>query len=128
MPFLSSGSYSNFKYISDSRAKKYNSRYTQLGSSVTNNTEDKETYNVDEGGVVAYSFDNPDFNVLDFNSNLVVRWEYKPGSTLFVVWAQNRSDRVSVADFSINKNVKDLFSVFPGNIFLIKFSYRFGLA
>jgi hypothetical protein len=42
-------------------------------------------------GTPDYSFARPDFSVKELRSNLVVRWEYRPGSTLFVVWSQGRS-------------------------------------
>lgn len=127
MPFISAGNYSDYKYISDSRAASYESRYSSIAGNQLMYNESDEVFNVDEGVGVAYGFDKPDFNVFDFNSNLVVRWEYLPGSTVYLVWSQNRSDRVSDGRFYFNENVKDLFRIFPHNVFLLKFSYRFSL-
>ena len=58
-------------------------------------------YDVDENGdgTVDYAIDNPDFNVRDFNSNLVLRWEYDPGSTLYLVWSQGRTDFIDNGRF-----------------------------
>ena len=77
-------------------------------------------------GIADYTFRNPDFNFGQFRSNFVIRWEYTPGSTLFLVWSQDRTesqpwnDRNGLGDLS-----QDLFSVKPYNIFLLKFTYRF---
>jgi hypothetical protein len=66
------------------------------------------------------------FNFQDFNSNVVLRWEYRPGSALFVVWQQGRQ---SAANTEGNGNVGDdfqnLFNMHPNNTFLIKLSYWF---
>ena len=70
---------------------------------------------------------NPDFNVKEFKSNFVARWEYKPGSTLFIVWSQGRNGYDPNGEFDLGRDMNDLFDVQPHNIFLIKFSYRFVL-
>ncbi len=56
-------------------------------------TFDNDHFNVDENvdGKTDYTFEKNDFNVKQFLSNLVIRWEYSPGSTLFLVWSQTRS-------------------------------------
>ena len=77
--------------------------------------------------IVDYSFDNPNFNVFDFNLNLVIRWEYSPGSVLYLVWSQNRNTSQSTGDFSLKKDVRTLTDTYPNDVFLIKLSYRFGL-
>lgn len=52
-----------------------------------------------------------------------MRWEYRPGSTVFFVWQQNRSDIDPVGDFSFSRDRSALFDARPDNIFLIKASY-----
>jgi hypothetical protein len=87
------------------------------------------TYKPSENGdgTADYSFGKPDFNMQEFLSNLVIRWEYNPGSSVYLVWSQTRSNFDSSTEFSPGENLGDLFSVKPYNVFLIKFSYRFGL-
>jgi hypothetical protein len=89
----------------------------------------ENTYKVSENEILAanYSFGNPDFNFRQFRSNLVIRWEYMPGSTLFLVWSQGRTGTDSNGMFSYGNDMKDLFSINPQNVFLIKFSYWFAL-
>ena len=59
-----------------------------------------------------------------FNSNLVVRWEYRPGSTIFVVWTQGRGDYQSLAGpDGLRGDFSNLFQLHPNNTFLVKASY-----
>jgi len=71
-----------------------------------------------------------DFNIQDFLTNLVLRWEYNPGSSVYIVWSQTRSSSNSSPDLDLFNDMGNLFSTAdnkPHNVFLIKFSYRFGL-
>jgi hypothetical protein len=85
-------------------------------------------YSVDDNvdGVADYSFRKPDFNVKTFLSNLVLRWEYQPGSTVYLVWSQNRSGYANDGSFEASRDIASLFNESAYNIFLIKFSYRIG--
>ena len=79
---------------------------------------------------VDYSTGKRDFNIQEFLSNLVLRWEYNPGSSVYLVWSQTRnySNNTGVMDYF--DNIGDLFNRdnnIPHNVFLVKFSYRFGL-
>jgi hypothetical protein len=69
----------------------------------------------------------PDFNFRQFRSNFVMRWEYSPGSTLFVVWSQGRTGFESQGEFSFRNDLRDLFNVFPDNVFLVKLNRWFAL-
>jgi hypothetical protein len=53
----------------------------------------------------------------------VLRWEYKPGSTLFVVWQQARKNEAVPGGFRFGRDVHDIFGVTPNNVFLVKFAY-----
>jgi hypothetical protein len=129
MPFISAGRYNDFKYINDSKADDVNDRYIQYAEDQIIFNSDDNIYEIDEdvNGVTNYSFENPNFNVFDFNSNLIVRWEYLPGSTLYLVWSQRRNDTRSDGNFAFWSDAKDLFRTYPYDIFLIKLSYRFAL-
>jgi hypothetical protein len=66
----------------------------------------------------------PDFNTKSFNSNVVLRWEYRPGCTLFLVWTQSRGTwEKGVGDFRFRHDWNNLFETIPGNTFLIKVNY-----
>jgi hypothetical protein len=128
-PFVSAGNYTEFKHITDSRAKNYNDRYYTLMEEEISFDTDSDVYNIDENrdGTIDYSIENPNFNFLQFRSNLVVRWEYRPGSVLFLVWSQGRTGVLSNGDFSYGNDLRSLFDIHPHNVFLVKFSYGFSL-
>ena len=64
------------------------------------------------------------YKVTELRGNAVVRWEYRPGSTLFVVWQQGRADFTeSQLGQSWLRDYRDLFDLHPNNTFLVKFAY-----
>lgn len=69
------------------------------------------------------SFSDPDFNSLQFRSNVVLRWEYQPGSTLFLVWAQAREGDGPAGTPTLGDDLGQLFGVHPTNVFMVKVSY-----
>lgn len=105
-PFVSKGTYTNVRQLSaDPRASAYDARYAPyLNPAVTSNP----------GG----------FNFKELQSNVVYRWEYNPGSTLFVVWNQGRQGYDAAQGFNkFQGDVRDLFRLHPANTFLVKVSY-----
>jgi hypothetical protein len=128
-PFVSAGKYINFNRITVTDADKFADRYHIFADGEISFDSSDGIYNVDENidGIDDYSFSNPDFNFQQFRSNLVVRWEYLPGSTLYLVWSQGRTNSTSEGLFSYGSNMKDLFNVVPHNVFLVKLSYWFAL-
>jgi hypothetical protein len=70
---------------------------------------------------------NPDFNFRSLRGNAVVRWEFKPGSTLFLVWTQSREDVAPVNDFEFGRDLRGLIGTKPTNVFLVKMSYWLGI-
>ena len=66
---------------------------------------------------------NPDFNIRSFRTTNVLRWEYKPGSALFVVWQQGKQDDQSYGDFKFTRDFSGVFNAPSHNVFLVKFSY-----
>jgi len=129
-PFVATGMYSDYKYIIEPMAESYHNRFWTYSENQISFTGDD--YNIDENidGTKDYSFGKRDFNVQEFLSNLVVRWEYNPGSSLFLVWSQTRSGSNSSGELDLFDDLGDLFNGDdnkPHNVFLIKFSYRFGL-
>ncbi len=127
LPFVSTASYNEFKYITDSKAPTFENRFLTYAPEQISFENDE--YMVDENldGETDYSF-NPNYKVLDFNSNLVLRWEYLPGSTLYIVWSQNRNSETTESSPHLNKDIYNLFyHTYPSNVILVKLSYRLGL-
>lgn len=65
------------------------------------------------------------FNSKQFNSNAVLRWEYRAGSTLFLVWQQGRSDARDPGSVDYGRDLRSLFNSRPDNTLLLKASYWF---
>jgi hypothetical protein len=129
-PYIASGKYYNHKYIVDPLSKEYTDRFHVY--SVSQKTYDTDHYNIDENGdaTTDYTIEDNNFNYQFFLSNLVIRWEYNPGSTVFLVWSQTRDNSNGSGQMDFFNNMGDLFNRennIPHNVFLIKFSYRFGL-
>ncbi|NOT76333.1 MAG: carbohydrate binding family 9 domain-containing protein [Cyclobacteriaceae bacterium] len=126
-PFGTAGTYSNFKQVTDSRAAEYGNRFALLAPSQINPIGD--SYHVDQynRGASDYSFDKPDFNFGQFRSNMVMRWEYIPGSTLFLVWTQEMNGAFYDRKGSEWDRYSFDFNTQAHNIFLIKYTYRFVL-
>jgi hypothetical protein len=129
-PFASTGSFSQFKMITDPKADDYSKRFTTFSPQQIAFNRTDQTYEVDENmdQSVDYRIGNPNFNFVEFRSNMVLRWEYIPGSTLFVVWNQGRTDYLPVnRNHHLGSLSEGLGEVYPHNIFLVKYTYRFVL-
>jgi hypothetical protein len=124
-PFGTSGKYTNFKYITDANASDYKQRYTDVPAPWLTLIDDE--YSVDENndGAVDYKFDKPDFNFGQFRSNMVIRWEYIPGSTFFLVWTQEMNGEFYDRKGPIHEKYNFDFEDKAHNIFLLKYTYRF---
>jgi hypothetical protein len=125
-PFISNGKYSDFKRAADAHANNLESRYHSFTEEEIAFDETKNSYSVNEGAA-NYSFGNPDFSFRQYRSNLVARWEYRPGSTIYLVWENNRNSRESAYSSSLNYNMGELWGVQPTNVFMLKVSFWMGL-
>ena len=114
-PYISAGDYSNWRELDDPRAERYADRFRPFLSDAD---EDPST--------PAVQADPGEFNFKQLNFNTVLRWEYRPGSTAFLVWQQGRSrfDERN-GDFSARRDYGDLFGLHPDNTLLLKVSYWF---
>ncbi len=127
-PFVSIGKYTDLKRVVAPRAGIYEQRFQPfLGDQITARP-DGSTYDVAEGpGAQSYSFTNPDFSFRQFRSNLVLRWEYRPGSTLYAVWSQGRTSNDAVWEGSLARNYSALWRTEAQNVFLVKLTYWFSM-
>ena len=99
-PFVSAGDYISFKQLADGRSRDYSQRYAPT----------------------AYD-SNPDFNYRSFRTTNVLRWEYRPGSTLFLVWQQGREDSLDRGTFDFKRDFGGVFDAPARNVFLVKWAY-----
>ncbi len=129
-PLISSGNYSSYKSLNRARSFDFDTYGTGISTiRETQASDGSLSYTVDSdgnGSSVPYSFGNPDYSFASLRGNVVLRWEFNPGSTLYFVWTQSRSDYEPVGDFQFNRSMRRLTEVNPDNIFMIKFSYWWG--
>ena len=120
-PLLSSGRYIGFKELAQPRSYAFNP-YPEPSA-----TDDPDRIVVDAdgpaGSAPGQEIDDPNFSLASLRGNAVLRWEYLPGSTLFLVWTQNRSDSESIGTFRTGRALDRLFGASGDNIFLVKVSY-----
>jgi hypothetical protein len=123
------GHYANIKRITNPRADTYERLYHIFEENEISYDQGSNAYHIDEtgDGQFDYSIINPNFNFKEFRSNLVIRWEYKLGSTLYFVWTHGRSHWESVQSSSLAEGLSGLYDSPPDNLFLIKFNYWFSL-
>ena len=105
-PFVTAGHYTNVRELASPRAKSYDARYRQFNGTAPDG----------------------DFNEKSFNASAVLRWEYRPASTLFIVWTQSRDqgDR-DYGNFTAGRDYRNLFAARPDNVFLVKAAYWLGM-
>ena len=124
-PFSGDIKFSDYKIISDPRASIYSNRFHIYTPSEITNIGDAYTVTTPE---YSFTFDNPDFKTNEWLSNLVVRWEFQPGSTAYLVWSQTRDYSGGPGNYNLGDNLNNLFTEKKANnTFLAKFSYRIGL-
>jgi hypothetical protein len=105
-PFISKGRYSNFRELASPRAKRYADRFQPYTYLDPDNNRPS------------------DFNFKQFRSNVVLRWEYRPGSSLFLVWQQGREDfEPTYGTRALDGDFRRLFDAHANNTFLVKLSY-----
>lgn len=125
-PFIGTGRYTAFKKATDTLAQANQARFHLYRPDEIAYGPEENAYRVTEaGGGPSYSFANPDFSFRQFRSNLVARWEWKPGSSMYVVWSQGRTGYAPSWNASLRDNWTELWRERPDNVFLVKLSYWF---
>ncbi len=132
-PFLSSGDYGALKELRTPGRFDF-VEYERDGGEVRRSPSGIYTVDPDGSGPApSFNLPDPDFNVRSLLGNAVLRWEWRSGSTIFLVWQQRRSGRVVASDggstgerigrFDLKGELGELIGTRPENIFLIKLNY-----
>jgi uncharacterized protein DUF5916/cellulose/xylan binding protein with CBM9 domain len=127
-PFVAAGTYDEFMEVTDPHADDFFDRFRRYGDGELTLNETDGVYEVDEDGDgdPEYTFDRPDFNFKELRSNLVLRWEYRPGSALFVVWSQGRQNFEPDGRFRLRRDFGRLFDPDEApstNVLLVKVNW-----
>ncbi len=123
-PFIASGDYEGFKALEEPRSYRFLT-YGEGGSTLVFDPA-TNVYTADADGAgpaQPISFRDPDFRARSLRGNLVLRWEYVPGSTLFLVWSQDRFDRSDDPAFGGFGDLRHSFGDTGRNVFLLKINY-----
>ena len=127
-PFFAAGKYFDFKEYAAPRSLETLVYGRDRGTIAA--TKDKDGmitgYTVDPDGTgpaKAFSISNPNFSQQSLRGNAVFRWEYRPGSVLYVAWTQSRSSDAAFGTLDLARDRDAMFAARPDNIFLVKASW-----
>lgn len=125
-PFVSSGRYTAFTRVVEPRERRWSHRVASIDAATISIPQNRYLVDEDGDGVAEFDFRNRDFNVRELRTNAVLRWEYRPGSVLFLVWSQARDDDVVTGALDFGHDIDRLFEAPAQHVFLIKLSYWLG--
>ena len=128
-PFISARRFENIKLVSNPRADQYADRFDVLGPDRLRrpSVADSAGVDVNRDGVIDFSIEEPNRRVISLRTNAVLRWEFRPGSTLFLVWQQNRNDDYYDGDLHLGSDFAHTFTATGTNVLAVKVAYWFGL-
>lgn len=127
-PFVASGDYTAFKeYLAPRGIERRTFDAAQLRPIRAAGRDSAYALDPDRDPTTTpFTFDNPDFGARSLRGNAVLRWEWRPGSTLYLVWQQQRTGDERRGDFRAAHDAGAVFRRPPDNVFLAKVSYWFG--
>ncbi|MDZ7756733.1 DUF5916 domain-containing protein [Rhodohalobacter sp.] len=125
-PFVSVGSFDRFKELRRPESMDYAVYGDDTGSVSYDEATRRYEIDPDGSGDATFDFGNPDFNFRSLRGNAVIRWEFRPGSTLFFVWQQNRTSRESIGSLNMGHDYGELLRTPADHTLLVKFSYWLG--
>ena len=124
-PLLAAGDFQDYKEFAQPRQFDFNVYGRDQGTI----SRAGSTYTVDpdgSGAAPAFTFGDRDFNTRSLRGNAVLRWEYRPGSALFLVWQQSRSGFEPTGQFELGHDFRELLSAPPQNVFVLKGTWWIG--
>jgi hypothetical protein len=120
-PFISRGRYTDFKrFTGRGQAEEFDERFRRFVDVIRK--EGRDSYEIPYGS--GFELNDPDFAFVQFRSNLVARWEYHPGSELFLVWSQGNTASENPGRGLVTSLGENVFSEETRNTFLVKMTYR----
>ncbi len=129
-PYVTAGHFYNFKRVADAHSDNWDDRYEEYINGETTYDAENDEYLIDSDmdGTTNFVVGNYDFNYKQFNSNLVLRWEYLPGSTLYLVWSNGLSDYIEgEGEMNFLSDAGKMLKLDAENILMLKFSYLFNI-
>ncbi len=126
-PFVASGDYERFREFAAPRTNRKVDYGRDLGTITRSAATARYTVDPDDAGPAAsFSFADPNFTSHSLRGTAVLRWEYRPGSTMYFVWTQQRSGNDVYGDLDFRRDSGALLADRPDNVFLVKATYWLG--
>ncbi|MFW6193759.1 MAG: DUF5916 domain-containing protein, partial [Gemmatimonadota bacterium] len=132
-PLISSGDFTAYKQLA--RPASFDFRRFDEGSAAATDggvecrggatcvSDGTRFVDFDDDGAPDASFPDQAFNLRSLRGNAVLRWEYRPGSTVFLVWQQDRRDEARTGEFDLSRDVDGLLGAPAENTFIVKVSH-----
>jgi hypothetical protein len=127
-PFIASAEYARYKEFAAPR-ELTKLVYGEDVGTIAARPGEPAGFVVDPDGIgpaESFEIDDPSFTLRSLRGNAVLRWEYRPGSTLFLVWTLDHQDALPDGDLDLTRDVQGVFNGPLENIFLVKLNYWFG--
>ena len=124
-PFIASGQHSSFRRVARPRAQSVSERYESVDDRLISDGESLGV-DFDRDGATDLDLGSPDFTTVSLRSNLVLRWEYQPNSTLFLVWQHGRESESEQGGASLSGGWNSLRAAPAANVLMVKLSYWLG--
>jgi len=133
-PFVGAARYTEFKQVRQFRSLTFSDRFQTLPPAQVSYDDTEEAFMIDADGdgTTDWLLSNPSFNAKSLDSNLVLRWEYRRGSTLFLVWSHGRWDYVQEGSLQLRRDLGRLLEpateaeVSAKNVLMLKMTYWVG--
>lgn len=126
-PFFATGKYESYKEVVNPRAASPADRFSVLQPSELGLMDDVFSVDRDGDGAAEYSFEKPDFGVRELRSTLVLRWEYRPGSSVFAIWSHNQDSSDYDGNFRLGRGISRLGKSEAEDIVMLKVNYWIGV-
>ncbi|MEE8193750.1 MAG: DUF5916 domain-containing protein, partial [Gemmatimonadales bacterium] len=126
-PFISTGEYVGLRDVLDPKAPTFDGRFRDFTDDDLSVIDGDIWIDVDGDGSGDINVGQPDFRVISFRSNVVLRWEYILGSTVFLVWQHARSDVTDNSQFQLWDGIQGMFRLPAENVFVLKVNYWLSL-
>ncbi|MGH7471977.1 MAG: DUF5916 domain-containing protein, partial [Longimicrobiales bacterium] len=123
-PFLGSGRFGQPKELMAPRTFRF-ANYNEIGT-VTDAGEELEIDPDGPGPASSFEIEKENFTLRSLRGNAVLRWEWRRGSTLYLVWQQEREGETTLSsDLQLRRDLRALGGTRPENVFMMKVSYWF---
>jgi hypothetical protein len=126
-PFISSGNYVGYREVDDPRGATFDDRFTDYTDDQVHEENGEYFVDLNGNGEADIFLGNPNFTVLSFRSNVVLRWEYMLGSTIFLVWQHGREGFNNDGTFPVGQGMSEIFDAPAANSFVVKVTYWLSL-